>query len=209
MRTHAAVALFVALSTAACASGDKPSRPEGVEAAQGSEDAEKKPKNRVSRDSGNAGVCPSMGVLYDASRIVKFASEDQRFANVAWTGEFWGVRGLCRYINDEPITLNLEVSMGFGRGPAADASRHTFRYWVAVTRRDRLPLAKQYFEAPVEFERGAERAETTQVIEGIKIPRANDKVSGGNFEVLVGFDLDEQQLAFNRAGKRFRVDVGG
>lgn len=98
--------------------------------------------------------------------------------------------------------------MGFGRGPAAQEQRHTYRYWVAVTRRDRLPLAKQYFDVPVTFEKGAERTQVRQVVDGIVIPRANDKVSGGNFEILVGFDLDEQQLAFNRAGKRFRVDVG-
>lgn len=207
MRTHAAIALFVALGLAACAGGDKPPRAEKPDTAA-AEAAPKAQGKRVARDAGNAGVCPGTGVLYDASRVVKFEGEGQRFSNVAWTGEFWGVRGLCRYVNDDPIKLSLEVSMGFGRGPAAEASRHTYRYWVAVTRRDRLPLAKQYFDVPVAFEKGAERAEVHQVVEGIVIPRANDKVSGGNFEILVGFDLDEQQLAFNRAGKRFRVDVG-
>jgi len=198
------MALFVILGLAACAGGDKKPRPEAPAPAA---EAPKK-SARVARDAGNSGVCPGTGVLYDASRVVKFAGEGQRFANVAWTGEFWGVRGLCRYVNDDPIKLSLEVSMGFGRGPAAQEQRHTYRYWVAVTRRDRLPLAKQYFDVPVTFEKGAERTQVRQVVDGIVIPRANDKVSGGNFEILVGFDLDEQQLAFNRAGKRFRVDVG-
>ena len=79
---------------------------------------------------------------------------------------------------------------------------------VRRTRRDRLPLAKQYYDIEVEFPRGGDRASATQVIEGIEIPRANGNVSGANFEVLVGFDVSPEQLAFNRAGKRFRVDAG-
>ncbi len=32
--------------------------------------------------------------------------------------------------------------------------------------------------------------------------------SGVNFEVLTGFELTEEQLAFNRSGKRFLMNVG-
>ena len=45
-------------------------------------------------------------------------------------------------------------------------------------------------------------------IEQITIPRADAKVSGGNFEVLVGFDVTPEMAAFNREGKRFRVNAG-
>ena len=39
-------------------------------------------------------------------------------------------------------------------------------------------------------------------LDNIVIPRADSKVSGDNFEVLVGFDVSPQQAAFNRLGKR-------
>jgi hypothetical protein len=48
-----------------------------------------------------------------------------------------------------------------------------------------------------------------QEVKTITIPRANPDTSGVNFEILVGFDLTPEQLAFNRDGKRFRPDVGG
>ena len=32
--------------------------------------------------------------------------------------------------------------------------------------------------------------------------------SGANFEVLVGFDVTPQMAAFNRDGKRFRLNAG-
>lgn len=156
----------------------------------------------------NAGPCPSMGVLYDASRQIEFSGGDERYAAIAWTAEMRGVRGLCRYREEEPIVMTMEIDMGFGRGPAAQGDDHVYRYWVAVTRKDRSPLAKQYFELPVEFPGGEDRVAVTQTLERILIPRAGPTVSGANFEILVGFDVTPEQLAFNRAGKRFRVDAG-
>lgn len=207
MNRNVPAAFLAVLAVTACASGDK-KPPRGDAVATAPEAAKKGPSRAQLRSAENAGPCPSIGVLYDASRVVDFASAEERFSNVAWTGEIWGVRGLCRYVGEDPIVMNVEVTMGFGRGPAAQGSRHVYRYWVAVTRRDRLPLAKQYFEAPAEFDGKSDRASSTQVIERIVIPRANAGVSGANFEVLVGFDVTDQQLAFNRDGKRFRVDVG-
>jgi hypothetical protein len=156
----------------------------------------------------NAGPCPLMGVLYDSSRLVEFAQPGtERYANVAFTGELQGVRGLCRYAGSDPIEMALEIDMAFGRGPAATADQRTYRYWVAVTRRGLAPIEKQYFDVPVRFERGADVMVSTQQIERIVIPRANSDISGENFEILIGFELTPEQLQFNRDGKRFRVNA--
>jgi arginyl-tRNA synthetase len=48
----------------------------------------------------------------------------------------------------------------------------------------------------------------TETLKTITIPRADEKVSGGNFEVLIGFDVTPEMAAFNRDGKRFRVNAG-
>lgn len=154
-------------------------------------------------DEPNAGPCPLAGVLYDSARVVKFAG-DERLANVSWTGEMRGVRGLCRYVGSDPIRMDLRIEMAFGRGAAATERTHAFRYWVAVTRTNSSPISKQYFDVPITFS-NSDRLRASEYIAEIVIPRANDTVSGANFEVLVGFDLTPEQLAFNRAGKRFRV----
>lgn len=156
----------------------------------------------------NVGPCPLMGVLYDASRVVEFAAPNQeRYSNIAFTGEMEGVSGLCRYVGDDPITMNLDINMEFGRGPAASADHQTYRYWVAVTRRGRAPIAKQYFDIDVRFPHGQDVVSHTEHINRIVIPRANADISGENFEVLVGFELSPEQLAFNREGRRFRIDA--
>ncbi len=160
-------------------------------------------------DRPNAGPCPLLGVLYEGARKVEFAVPGQeRYANIAYTGEMEGVRGLCRYVDADPIAMSIEVDMAFGRGPASTADRHAYRYWVAVARRGQLPIEKQYFDVDVRFQRDQPVVRRTEQIEHIVIPRATAETSGDNFEILVGFELTEEQIAFNRAGKRFRVDAG-
>ncbi|MGZ8369679.1 MAG: Tat pathway signal sequence domain protein, partial [Caulobacteraceae bacterium] len=83
----------------------------------------------------------------------------------------------------------------------------TYRYWVAVTRRNSAVLEKQWFDLAVDF-KGQDRVRMRDEIDGIIIPRANKDISGTNFEVLVGFEVTPQMAAFNREGKRFRVDAG-
>lgn len=157
----------------------------------------------------NAGPCPLMGVLYESSRQVQFATPtDERYANIAYTGEMRGVRGYCRYIDADPIEMEIEIDMAFGRGPAATAEQQNYRYWVAVARRGRAPIEKEYFDVAVRFPRDAAVVTRTEQINRIVIPRATAETSGDNFEVLVGFELTPEQLAFNRAGKRFRIDAG-
>ena len=58
------------------------------------------------------------------------------------------------------------------------------------------------------FDRGESVVRRTEHIERIVIPRANDQISGENFEILVGFELTPEQVQFNRDGRRFRIDAG-
>lgn len=213
MKLPAALMLSFALAISACATSETPTveLPGGVMPED--QNVETRDATFLDRMFGtdprpNAGPCPLMGVLYDNSRIVDFAGDgNQRYANIEFTGEMQGVRGLCRYVGSDPITMAIEVDMAFGRGPAATEARHTYRYWVAVARRGRAPIEKVYFDVDVRFDRNQQVATRTEQIERIVIPRANEGVSGENFEILVGFELTPEQLQFNRDGRRFRIDA--
>jgi hypothetical protein len=215
MKLRTAVPVMALALVAACSSG--PNRGRTVELPGGGP-SELTPQTEKERtwfermigrdDRPNAGPCPLLGALYDASRMVEFASAEERYANIAFTGEIAGVRGLCRYVEDNPIVERIEIDLAFGRGAAAPGDERRYRYWVAVARRGRAPIEKAYFDVDVKFRRGETVVTRTEEIEGIVIPRANHEVSGENFEILVGFDLTPEQLQFNRDGKRFRIDAG-
>jgi hypothetical protein len=158
-------------------------------------------------DEPNAGPCPTASVLYDAHRIVEFAGAEETYRNLSFTAEIRGVRGLCRYVGTDPITMDIEIDMAFGRGPAATTDTRDYRYWVVVTRRDIAPIAREVFSLPVTFPAGVDRLSGTERVGTITIPRASEQIAGGNFEVLVGFEVTPSQLEWNRQGKRFRIDA--
>jgi hypothetical protein len=155
----------------------------------------------------NAGPCPFVKTLYDAARYVEFKGAQEASSAVGFTGEIQGVSASCAYKSDEPIRVQMNLLFELGRGPQAEGSSKTYRYWVAVTDRNREVIAKKEFELPVNFDGGQDRVYKRESIEGIVIPRATPTVSGANFEVLVGFDVTPAMAAFNREGKRFRPNV--
>ncbi len=158
----------------------------------------------------NPGACPTALSLYEAHRLVDFEGREASYANIGFTGEILGVSALCRYTDEDstPINTVLEMRMAFGRGPAASSESRTYQYFVAVTRRDSAVISKETFSIPVTFRPGETRVEVVQTFDGLMIPRATPTTSGGNFEILVGFELTDDQLEYNRSGQRFRVGAG-
>lgn len=156
----------------------------------------------------NPGPCPSALTLHDAQRVVELSDDSNTYGSVGFTGEINSVTSLCRYYDDRPIVADLEVNFGFGRGPAAVGNEHVYTYFIAVTRRDNVVIHREDFPLRVRFEPGSDRAFVTENIDRIVIPRASDNTSGSNFEIIVGFDLTAEQLAWNRSGQRFQVNAG-
>ncbi len=155
----------------------------------------------------NPGPCPVAFALYEASRLVEFHGPE-KYKNVGFTGEINKVRSLCRYYGDKPIKADLTMDMAFGRGPAAQGRTHTYRYFVAVTRKDIEVINKKTFPITITFPEGVDTVEVSENVAEIVIPRATENTSGANFEIIVGFELTPEQIAFNADGKRFRVSAG-
>ena len=164
------------------------------------------PQARLDREA-NAGPCPFVKVLYDAGRYVEFEGGREAAGNVAYTGEIQGVEADCRYREADPIRVDVDVLFALGRGPQAKEDAKQYRWWVAVTERNRAVLTKEYFALNADFE-GQDRVAYRERLGQIVIPRADQKVSGNNFEILIGFDVTSEQAAFNRDGKRFRMTAG-
>ena len=185
-------------------------------AAEAEQDAKKKQKDKEWNltqaplpSLRNAGPCPYVKTLYDASRYVELKDGKEASDAVGYTGEIENVQATCAYKGSEPIHVNMALNFAFGRGPAAEGGHKDYRYWVAVTVRNTAVLDKSYFTVPVQFRPGEDRVAYVDRLQDIVIPRAKASVSGANFEVLVGFDVTPQMAAFNRDGKRFRVNAGG
>lgn len=203
----------LALATSVVVPTEALAQSRGKPEAEKPSDKEKKKKEwdlvqRPLKDRPNAGPCPYVKVLYDAARYIEFEGGREASAAVGFTSEIEGVKAECEYREDEPIKVEMELLFAVGRGPKAEGLQKTYRYWVAVTDRNKSVLAKEYFDLPVAFEEGADRTYVRERIDGIVIPRAEATTSGSNFEILVGMDVTTEMASFNRAGKRFRINAG-
>ena len=155
----------------------------------------------------NAGPCPYVKILYDAARYVELADYQRPSAQgVGYTGEIEGVAADCEYRDDDPIRVDFNLLFSLGKGPAAQGDGQTYRYWVAVTERNSAVLDKEYFDLPVSF--GGQDRATAEPSHTVVIPRAEATTSGGNFEILIGFEVSPEQADFNRSGSRFRPLAG-
>lgn len=155
----------------------------------------------------NAGPCPPAGSLYNASRVVELDGNGMNFDNIEYTGEMVDVRLFCRYADADPVRAEVEIDFAFGKGPQGADLRHDYTYWIAVTRRSGKVLNKEFFTVTADFSNGPVTG-ATEIIQSIRIPRADDTISAANFEIVVGFELTEEQIQFNKEGRRFRLDAG-
>ena len=158
------------------------------------------------RRRANAGPCPYVKILYDAARYVELEGGRAAISNVGYTGEIEGISSDCEYREADPIRVDIGMLFQLGRGPQATSDQRTYRYWVAVTERNSAILSKEYFDLPVNFD--GQRTASVNEERTIVIPRAGVDTSGGNFEILVGFDVTPEMAEFNRSGSRFRVNAG-
>lgn len=157
----------------------------------------------------NTGPCPYVKVLYDAARQIDFVGDRKASSAVAYSGELQGLTATCRYKDKEPIVVDINVTFAVGKGPQATADSKQFGYWVAVTDRNLSVLAKEQFDFTASFPPGADRVLVFERLSNIVIPRANERVSGENFEILVGFNVTAEMAEFNRQGTRFVVNATG
>ena len=172
----------------------------------GAESAPRPPRIAPLRRNAAAGPCPYVKILYDAARYVEMTGDRPAAANVGFTGEIEGLTSNCSYQADQPITVDASILFNLGRGPQAQTDGRTYRYWIAVTERNRAVFEKTYFDLPVAFE-GGDRTSVTEE-QRIVIPRAETTTSGDNFEILIGFDVTPEMAQFNRDGSRFRINAG-
>ncbi|MBX9616112.1 MAG: Tat pathway signal sequence domain protein [Caulobacteraceae bacterium] len=203
-----ALAALAVLVPAGAVSAQSPTQRDRGQGQQQEEEGQRSRPARIAplRSVANAGPCPFVKILYDAARYVELDGGRAAAANVGYTGEIEGVTAGCAYQSDEPITVQMNILFNLGRGPRAEGTQRTYRYWIAVTERNEAVLAKEYFDLPVNFEGGSATSATQE--QSVVIPRATPETSGGNFEVLIGFDVTPEMAEFNRTGSRFRMTAG-
>ncbi|MGF1457353.1 MAG: hypothetical protein ACFB6R_18500 [Alphaproteobacteria bacterium] len=144
-----------------------------------------------------------MGILADAAKVVKFQpGGSQDLTDRLYSAEIETVGLGCDPRRDE-LVLTLKVAMNAELGPAsAGDRRHALRFFVAVLR-GKEGVVKKIYRVPAQFPPSSRFATIVRDIEALPVP-LEGKVDPESFEVLVGFDLLDEEIQYNRAQPGFR-----
>ncbi len=145
--------------------------------------------------------CPGALALAQTATITQFRDGPGRdLVDVAWQGDIRDLRWGCRYI-EQQLTADVIVDIVATRGPAGRLDAGTsLPFFVAVTRSaDGSVVAKQIFDSAIEVPRGRRRGGVREEIRQV-IQLAPDE-EGSAYQIVVGFQLTPEQLAFNRRSR--------
>lgn len=147
--------------------------------------------------------CPTIGVLQHAVDITVFQPGKGRdLTDVEYEGEFRGVGTDCDYDEDlRMIEATAKFKMLARRGPAARNSQIELPIFVAIVAAGGQVVDKRQYPVLLKFEDGTDVAQTADELQDIKI-YLEPGDSTRSYEILIGYQLSESQLAYNRSRQR-------
>lgn len=142
-------------------------------------------------------ACPHAGILADAADLTRYrhGTSGHDLTDMVLDGRITGVAGTCSR-NGRLVDVTVAVSMQLSRGPAAGRGRAEVPFFVAVTRNGDV-LDKQIYRVIPGFAPNADSTRLTSDPVILTLPTSSSQPSSG-FDVVVGFQLTPEEVAFNR-----------
>jgi hypothetical protein len=151
-------------------------------------------------------ACPRPGILPDANTVAVFRDGGGRdITDMLVQSQIVDVRVDCTYAkrgSRPSVLLELQIAIAAERGPADRTRRAAVPYFVAIVDAERNVVAKETFTAAFEWTDNRPRVGRVDVWEPyIPLERNMD---GPTYQVMVGFQLTADQLAWNRSQRPSR-----
>ena len=141
------------------------------------------------------GLCPTVQVVEELGTAHKFFDiSDPKDYNLIAQTRIAKVESNCNY-SGKSTEANIRLSFEGQRGPQAQDNQFTYPFFVAVTAPNGKILAKEVFDTQLQFN-GVNSATAYEDVRQI-IPIANQN-DGPDYKILIGFQLTQDQLQYNR-----------
>lgn len=150
-----------------------------------------------------AGNCPPVTIVEELNALHQFENPEKpspatRISSVTLSG----LKTACAY-NQNNIVIDMELRFDGEVGPRArvwNTDRPTFAYpyFMAIATQNGNISAKEVFAATISYNKEQDQQTHTENLRQI-IPLSPD--SNGGYAILIGFQLTEEELAYNRALK--------
>ncbi|HLY57216.1 MAG TPA: hypothetical protein VKS60_16755 [Stellaceae bacterium] len=140
--------------------------------------------------------CPSTDITGELGTVSRFRGEGGNFADLAYHAQLTDAKGNCS-LDDEGATIDMKVTILAELGPAASERTVQFPYFVAIVGPNNRVLAKRVFDDTLTFAPNQRRAGATDSFTQ-RIP-LRDPHDAPDYHVFVGFQLTNDELAYNRS----------
>jgi hypothetical protein len=155
-------------------------------------------------------ICPSTAVLSDAVIVTKLKPGTQAAlpnpANIAFTAEMSQAKLDCDYDRSlNKLSVDLSFAVKAARGPAATGADPQIDFFVAVVDADNNILSKIVYHSQADLGGRATNI-YTQSVRNYAVPLGMDK-RPYDYEILTGFQLTPDELAYNRVPKPLPVPL--
>lgn len=140
-------------------------------------------------------VCPPVGIIARTGSLTRFATPDNRdIDNVTLRGAIGGLKITCKDVSGA-----VRASIGFDvvaqKGPASRGGDVELTYFVAITQSSDRVLSKRLHVTSHSFSRGRNSSAVRENF--IADVPVDDEGSTGEVEILIGFQLDRDELKYN------------
>jgi hypothetical protein len=145
--------------------------------------------------------CPDVRVDSATANVTQFREGPGRdVGDIVYQAEIVSYEGSCTQdlTNDEgEAEVEMEVEFALATGAAAAKGDVPLYYFVAIPQLFPDPAAKQVFEVRRESPGGASKADRWTERVNLTLPVTKARPSAA-YDIYVGFQLTDEQLAFNR-----------
>ena len=146
--------------------------------------------------SNEMAYCPKVGVISDLDRVTEIEVAASRSkSNILLSSKIQRLKTRCK-TGADGITILIVFDL-FSKLSRYDIPTDVdLRYLIATIDPNDQILAKEVYKTTVSFMDGIQTARNTQEVE-VFIPSPGE-IDFGNHKILVGFELTEDQLQYNR-----------
>ena len=141
--------------------------------------------------------CPKVSIIRDLQEITHLRPGAGRDATAVMSrAALADFAGNCEY-GPDGVTVNVKLALVAERGPALSGDTDRYQYFVAVFRPgEQTPAAKSEFDTGARFTaEDTRRAWVEELSPHIPLPK---DVNAQDWQVMVGFQLTNEELAYNR-----------
>lgn len=156
--------------------------------------------------------CPEAEVIQELRNLTEFAPMAPATPdNMVSSVRIANLKTVCRSVDSTSVTLDIALTLTGSLGPRArikptDKPSFAYPYFVALTTDDGKIVAKEIHAVSLSYDKGQDRLTLEETLRHTLPIR----LSGGHitpYRLLVGFQLSDDQLAYNRANPEPKIDL--